>query len=96
MKIITVDADGTMAIVVALRATNASSTIAKPVNVWTRRRRRRQRKSAALIPVKKQNGKATDVVTMEITIFVATGTAVTVAGLAVTRTSSVIVRNVVA
>jgi len=97
MKIITVDADGTMAIVVALRATNASSTIAKPVNVWTRRRRRRQRRrSAALIPVKHQSGKATNVVTMAITIIVATGTAVTVAGLAVTRTSTVIVRNVVA
>jgi len=96
MKIITVDVDGTMAIVVALRATNDSSTIAKPVNVWTRRRRRRQRKSAALIPVKNQSGKATNVVTMGITIIVATGTAVTVAGLAVIRTSSVIVRNVVA
>merc|ERR1712157_660577 len=57
---------------------------------------RRQRKSAALIPVKNQSGKATNVVTMGITIIVATGTAVTVAGLAVTRTSSLIVRNVVA
>merc|ERR1712176_1355209 len=96
MKIITVDVDGTMAIVVALRVTNDSSTIAQPGNVWIPRRRRRQRKSAALIPVKHQSGKATNVVTMGITIIVATGTAVTVAGLAVTRTSSVIVRNVIA
>jgi len=94
MKITTVDVTGTVVIVAELVATNCSTNIARPANVWTRQRQV-PRKNAAE-SARPRNGKVTNAATTTITTAVVAGTAVTAVERLATNFSYHIAQNVFA